>query len=83
MFEGYEGRGNARTVLFRDDVMVDGERFLGTAGRGQYLKRAARGQGSDRLQGHPLLNHAQTHPVLCGGRAWAPLPACRPRLVHT
>jgi len=36
-------RGNARTVLSRGDVIVDGGRFLGQAGRGQYLKRAARG----------------------------------------
>jgi dihydropyrimidinase len=43
MFEGFEVRGNARTVLSRGEVIVDGGRFLGKAGRGHYLKRAARG----------------------------------------
>jgi dihydropyrimidinase len=43
MFEGYRVKGNARTVLSRGEVIVDGGRFLGRAGRGQYLKRAARG----------------------------------------
>jgi len=43
MFEGFEVRGNARTVLSRGEVIVDGGKFLGKAGRGNYLKRAARG----------------------------------------
>jgi dihydropyrimidinase len=43
MFEGYEVRGNARTVLSRGETIVDGGKFLGKAGRGNYLKRAARG----------------------------------------
>jgi dihydropyrimidinase len=43
MFEGFEVQGNARTVLSRGEVIVDGGNFLGKAGRGQYLKRAARG----------------------------------------
>ena len=43
MFEGFECRGNARTVLSRGEVIVDGGRFLGKPGRGQYLKRTARG----------------------------------------
>jgi dihydropyrimidinase len=43
MFEGYEVRGNARTVLSRGEVIVDGGEFLGKPGRGNYLKRAARG----------------------------------------
>jgi dihydropyrimidinase len=43
MFEGFEVRGNARTVLSRGEAIVDGGRFLGKAGRGHYLKRAARG----------------------------------------
>jgi dihydropyrimidinase len=43
MFEGFECRGNARTVLSRGEVIVDGDRFLGKPGRGRYLKRAARG----------------------------------------
>jgi len=43
MFEGFECRGNARTVLSRGEVIVDGNRFLGKPGRGRYLKRAARG----------------------------------------
>jgi len=43
MFEGFPVRGNARTVLSRGEVIVDGGRFLGKPGRGRYLKRAARG----------------------------------------
>ena len=43
MFEGFEVRGNARTVLSRGEAIVDGGRFLGKAGRGNYLKRAAHG----------------------------------------
>jgi dihydropyrimidinase len=43
MFEGFPVRGNARTVLSRGEVIVDGGEFLGKAGRGQFLKRAARG----------------------------------------
>jgi dihydropyrimidinase len=43
MFEGFQCRGNARTVLSRGEVIVDGNRFLGKPGRGRYLKRAARG----------------------------------------
>jgi len=43
MFEGFQVRGNARMVLSRGEVIVDGEEFLGVPGRGQYLKRAARG----------------------------------------
>src|SRR5947209_10352743 len=43
MFEGYQVRGNARTVISRGEIIVDQNQFLGRAGRGEYLKRAARG----------------------------------------
>ncbi len=43
MFEGFRVRGNARTVISRGEVIVDGGEFLGKPGRGQYLRRAARG----------------------------------------
>ena len=43
MFEGFEVRGNARTVLSRGEAIVDGGKFLGKPGRGNYLKRATRG----------------------------------------
>jgi dihydropyrimidinase len=43
MFEGYQVKGNVKTVMSRGEVIVDGGKFLGKAGRGQYLKRAARG----------------------------------------
>ena len=43
MFEGFRVKGNARTVLSRGEVIVDGGRFLGRAGRGQYIRREARG----------------------------------------
>ena len=43
MFEGFQVKGNARTVLSRGDVIVDRGEFFGKPGRGKYLKRAARG----------------------------------------
>lgn len=43
MFEGFEVRGNARTVLSRGEVLVDNGKFFGRPGRGRYLRRAARG----------------------------------------
>jgi dihydropyrimidinase len=43
MFEGCEIKGNARTVISRGEVIVDNGQFFGKPGRGQYLKRAARG----------------------------------------
>jgi dihydropyrimidinase len=43
MFEGFEVKGNARTVLSRGEVIVDQGKFHAKAGRGQYLRRAARG----------------------------------------
>jgi dihydropyrimidinase len=43
MFEGWKVKGNARMVLSRGDVIVDGAVWLGRAGRGAYIKRAARG----------------------------------------
>jgi dihydropyrimidinase len=43
MFEGYKVTGNARTVLSRGEVIVDGGEFTGKPGRGNYLKRTARG----------------------------------------
>ena len=43
MFEGFRLKDNARTVLSRGEVIVDNNVFLGRAGRGSYLKRAARG----------------------------------------
>jgi dihydropyrimidinase len=43
MFEGYTVKGNARKVIARGEVIVDGNRFLGKAGRGAFLKRAAKG----------------------------------------
>jgi len=43
MFEGHQVKGNAKTVLSRGEVIVDNDQFLGRAGRGAYLRRAARG----------------------------------------
>jgi dihydropyrimidinase len=47
MFEGFSVRGNARQVISRGDLIVDNGKFLGRAGRGQYLKRAAKGGAWD------------------------------------
>jgi dihydropyrimidinase len=43
MFEGFAVKGNARLVMSRGETLVDNGRWLGRAGRGQFLKRAARG----------------------------------------
>jgi dihydropyrimidinase len=43
MFEGWKVKGNARTVLSRGEVIVDNGQYFGRAGRGRFLKRAARG----------------------------------------
>ena len=43
MFEGYRVKGNARKVIARGELIVDGNRFLGKPGRGSFLKRAAKG----------------------------------------
>jgi dihydropyrimidinase len=43
MFEGYEIRGNAKTVISRGEIIVDNNHFLGKPGRGAYLRRTARG----------------------------------------
>jgi dihydropyrimidinase len=43
MFEGFEVEGNAKLVMSRGEVIVEDGRFLGRAGRGTFLKRAARG----------------------------------------
>jgi dihydropyrimidinase len=40
MFEGIEVTGMPDTVLSRGRVVVEGERFLGRAGAGEFLKRA-------------------------------------------
>jgi len=43
MFEGFQVKGNARTVLSRGEVIVEDGAWRGRAGRGRYLKRQARG----------------------------------------
>jgi dihydropyrimidinase len=43
MFEGFRVRGNAAKVLARGEWIVDGGEYIGRAGRGAYLRRAARG----------------------------------------
>ncbi|HTW67379.1 MAG TPA: dihydropyrimidinase [Bryobacteraceae bacterium] len=43
MFEGFRVTGNARQVFSRGELIVDQGRYIGRIGRGQYLRRAARG----------------------------------------
>ncbi|MBI3207293.1 MAG: dihydropyrimidinase [Candidatus Solibacter usitatus] len=43
MFEGFEVKGNAKTVLSRGEVIVEHGHFVGRTGRGEYLRRKARG----------------------------------------
>jgi dihydropyrimidinase len=40
MFEGIQVTGMPDTVLSRGRVVVEGDRFLGRAGAGDFLKRA-------------------------------------------
>jgi dihydropyrimidinase len=43
MFEGFKVQGNARQVYSRGELIVDKGEYMGRVGRGQYLRRAARG----------------------------------------
>jgi dihydropyrimidinase len=43
MFEGFKVTGNARQVFSRGELIVDKGQYVGRAGRGQYLRREARG----------------------------------------
>ena len=43
MFEGWRVKGNARKVFSRGELIVDDGKYLGAEGRGQYLRREARG----------------------------------------
>jgi dihydropyrimidinase len=43
MFEGFHVRGNARDVYSRGELIVSKGKFIGTPGRGKYLRREARG----------------------------------------
>ncbi len=43
MFEGFRVRGNARQVYSRGELVVENGKYLSKAGRGRYLRRAARG----------------------------------------
>src|SRR5271168_2000570 len=43
MFEGFHVRGNARDVYARGELIVSRGNFIGKPGRGQYLRREARG----------------------------------------
>jgi dihydropyrimidinase len=39
IYEGFEGTGDARQVYSRGECIVDGGKFVGRVGRGQYLRR--------------------------------------------
>ena len=39
MFEGFKVKGNVETILSRGETIVDKEKWLGKAGRGQFIKR--------------------------------------------
>jgi dihydropyrimidinase len=43
MFEGFHVRGNARDLYSRGELIVSKGEFIGKPGRGQYLRREARG----------------------------------------
>lgn len=43
MFEGWKVKGNATKVFSRGELIVDGGKYIAKTGRGEYLRRAARG----------------------------------------
>jgi dihydropyrimidinase len=43
MFEGFQVKGNVRTVLSRGEVIIENNAFIARPGRGQFLKRSSRG----------------------------------------
>src|ERR1700758_240939 len=43
MFEGWKVKGNARQVYSRGELVADGGRYVARTGRGEYLRREARG----------------------------------------
>jgi dihydropyrimidinase len=43
MFEGFRVHGNARDVYSRGELIVSKGEFIGDPGRGNYLRREARG----------------------------------------
>ena len=43
MFEGFAVKGNAKLVMSRGEILVDNGSYSGRPGRGQFLKREARG----------------------------------------
>jgi dihydropyrimidinase len=43
MFEGFQVQGNAREVFSRGELIVEKGQYVGRVGRGQYLRRMARG----------------------------------------
>jgi dihydropyrimidinase len=43
MFEGFQVKGNVSVVFSRGEVVVENNTFQGRAGRGQFIRRAARG----------------------------------------
>jgi dihydropyrimidinase len=47
MFEGFKVKGNAKLVMSRGEVLVDNGKYSGRPGRGQFIKRAARGGAWD------------------------------------
>ncbi|MEM6518808.1 MAG: amidohydrolase family protein [Cyanobacteria bacterium P01_C01_bin.70] len=44
LFEGREVQGRVKRVFLRGELIVDGNKWRGRAGMGQYIKRSASGQ---------------------------------------
>jgi dihydropyrimidinase len=47
MFEGWKVRGNAKHVYSRGERVVDDGKWVGTVGRGRFIKREANAGGLD------------------------------------
>ena len=77
MFEGFKVQGNARQVFSRGELIVEYGRYVGRVGRGQYLRRAARGgawtlaaQDSKLHQRESSLYNKDLAPVPAEKRTW-------------
>ena len=43
MFEGWKVKGNTQKVFSRGELIVDNGKYIAATGRGEYIRREARG----------------------------------------
>ena len=54
MFEGWKVKGNVAKVFSRGDLIVDGGKYIGAVGRGEFLKRKT--LADDVMEGNTMLS---------------------------